>query len=342
MGRLRQIILVIGVVATVPGGVRGQKLTLPTGNDAFLRGNPSGFYQYVDRNFEGQASSPWQGGQFGFVRNPRRLGGGLLYTRFHEGLDIKPLNRAGNGDPLDEVRAMADGVVVHVSATSSHSNYGRYVVVRHDWSDGPFYSLYAHLRTIAVSAGEKVRAGRSLGILGYTGVGINQRRAHVHVELNVFLSSRFETWHDACFSSPNYHGVYNGLNMIGLDLASLFEAQQRSSSTSAADIIEKTEAYFTVAVPGHARMEIAKNYRWLRSGISLRRPASWEITFSRWGLPLKVRPGSREVSEPQIVSVAKSSVPHSYNTRGLLSGSGQSASLSQSGRRFVLLAAGLH
>ena len=320
----------------------GQTLVLPTTNDAFLRGTPAAFYQYVDRNFEGQTSSPWEGGQFGFVRNPARVGGGLLYTRFHEGLDIKPVSRGSNGDPLDEVRAMAAGQVVHASETSSHSNYGRYVVVRHDWKEGPFYSLYAHLKTLQVSRGQRVQAGESLGLMGYTGVGIDQRRAHVHVELNLFLSSRFEAWHDAHFNTPNHHGVYNGLNLIGLDLAELFLSQKKRSSISAADIVKKTEAYFTVAVPGHSALEIGKNYAWLREGVSLGRPASWEVTFSRWGLPLKIKPTSREVTSPVVVSVAKSSVPHSYNTRGLLSGSGSSAALTDSGLRFVNLVAGLH
>ncbi len=325
----------------VPMGAGGQSLVLPTDNDAFLRGNPSAFYQYVDRTFEGEKSSPWQGGQFGFVRNPARVGGGLLYTRFHEGLDIKPLRRSENGDPLDEVRAMADGVVVHTSETSSQSNYGRYVVVRHDWSDGPFYSLYAHLRTISVQRGQKVGAGMPVGVLGYTGAGIDQRRAHVHVELNLFLSSEFEAWHDACFTSPNHHGVYNGLNLIGLDLAALFQAQQKNRSTAASEIVRRADPYFSVAVPGSAPVEIAENYPWLREGGSTGTPASWEITFSRWGLPLKVKPGSREVTEPVVISVAKSSVPHSYNTRGLLGGSGSAASLSSSGMRFVRLVAGL-
>lgn len=338
----RLCVLALGLLLHSGVCLQGQTLALPTDNDAFLRGNPSAFYQYVDRTFEGEKSSPWEGGQFGFVRNPARLGGGLLYTRFHEGLDIKPVSRGSNGDPLDEVRAMADGVVVHTSETSSHSNYGRYVVVRHDWKDGSFFSLYAHLRTIGVERGRRVTAGQTLGVLGYTGAGIDQRRAHVHVELNLFLSSRFEAWHDACFTSPNHHGVYNGLNLIGLDLAALFQAQQKSRSTGAADIVRRTDAYFTVAVPGNAPMEIAKNYPWLNEGRTLGSPGSWEITFSRWGLPLKVSPGSREVTAPVVTSVAKSSVPHSYNTRGLLGGSGSSASLSDSGLRFVRLVSGLH
>ena len=37
-----------------------------------------------------------------------------------------------------------DGTVVYVNSNSKASNYGRYVVVHHDFGSGPFFSLYAH------------------------------------------------------------------------------------------------------------------------------------------------------------------------------------------------------
>src|SRR6476659_6996321 len=76
-------------------------LILPTENHALLNGDNAAFYQYVKRDFEGQASTPWEGGQYGFVRNPRRFGSTVLETRFHEGIDIQPLHRDANGEPLD-------------------------------------------------------------------------------------------------------------------------------------------------------------------------------------------------------------------------------------------------
>jgi murein DD-endopeptidase MepM/ murein hydrolase activator NlpD len=202
-------------------------LLLPTDNRALFE-QPAEFFQYVDRNFEGEKTTPWEGGQFGFVRDPRRLGSRIAYARFHEGLDIKPLQRDARGNPQDEVRAIADGVVVYAAAAANLSNYGRYIVVQHDWGQGPFCSLYAHLSTSRVAAGQKVKAGAPLGILGYTGSGIDQRRAHVHVELNLYLSSRFEAWHTTSFATPNHHGVFNGLNLIGLDLQALYLARQKN------------------------------------------------------------------------------------------------------------------
>ncbi|MFM7604013.1 MAG: peptidoglycan DD-metalloendopeptidase family protein, partial [Prosthecobacter sp.] len=168
-------------------------LVLPTENTALLAKEPSGYFQFVDRTFEGQTTTPWEGGQFGFVRDPRRVGSKIAYARFHEGLDVKPLRRDTRGEPLDEVRAIAAGQVVYVTASAGLSNYGRYIVVRHEFDGaGPFFSLYAHLPQAGVQAGDVVQAGQAMGLMGYTGAGIDQRRAHVHVELNLLLDSQFD------------------------------------------------------------------------------------------------------------------------------------------------------
>ena len=47
-------------------------LRLPTANDALLKGDGPDYFQFVDRDFEGEKTTPWEGGQFGFWRDPRR------------------------------------------------------------------------------------------------------------------------------------------------------------------------------------------------------------------------------------------------------------------------------
>ncbi len=97
-------------------------LVLPTDNDALFSGDGAAFYQYVERNYKGEKSTPWEGGKYGFVRDPTDTAGGVVYTRFHEGIDIRPLHRDENGEPLDEVRAIADGKVVQVTLVPGYSN----------------------------------------------------------------------------------------------------------------------------------------------------------------------------------------------------------------------------
>src|SRR5687767_5335775 len=117
-------------------------LALPTDNDALFRGGGEEFYQYIERDYKGEKSKPWEGGQYGFVRNPVETEAGIIYSRFHEGIDIRPLRRDARGEPLDEVRAIAPGKVVHTNHTAGASSYGRYIVIEHIWGGAPYYSLY--------------------------------------------------------------------------------------------------------------------------------------------------------------------------------------------------------
>lgn len=335
------LVLAAGLILTpAPRAAASQALglVLPTDNTALFSKEPWKFYMYTTRNFEGKTTTPWEGGQYGFSRNAKRTAAGLIYTKFHEGIDIRPVRRSSDGTPLDVVRSIAKGVVVYTNATSSRSNYGNYVVVKHDWGDGPFYSVYAHLMSIAVKSGQSVSAGTTLGRLGYTGAGIDKTRSHVHVELNLFLSSRFPTWHDQRFNTPNHHSTYNGLNLAGLDIAGLFQAHRANPKLSLPDFIGRMSPYYKVLVPNRGPLEIVKRYPWLDKGG--RGGASWEIALSRSGFPLGVTSSATRVSAPAVSWVAHSPTYHSYNTIGRLTGSGSSAGLSASGLSYIQLLTG--
>lgn len=312
-------------------------LRLPTDNEALLREDGPGYFQFVDRNFEGQVSYPWQGGQFGFWRDPRRTGTGIAYARFHEGMDVKPLLRDEHGDPLDEVRAILPGEVVH-TAPPGKSNYGSYLVLRHDWGEGPFFSLYAHLRAYRVTLGQKVAADETIALMGYTGSGIDQRRAHLHVELNMMLSHNFEAWYQLGFRTPNHHGMYNGMNLLGLDLQALYLTHKRQPKLSVAGWVQQSAAQFEVTVPGSAQMELLVHYPWLLTDTTAGRPPSWKIRCNAWGLPLAVTPGTMATSGAELSWLEKSKIPMYYRTRGLVSNNGK---LTVEGLRFVQLMAGM-
>ena len=100
------------------------------------------------------------------------------------------MHRDALGNPSDEVRAAAGGNVVHVSREAGASNYGRYVVVEHLWDGCPYYTLYAHLSSISVEPGQPVRQGEVLGIMGFTGAGIDRERAHTHFEVCMMLNQK--------------------------------------------------------------------------------------------------------------------------------------------------------
>lgn len=245
-----QLLLILIAIA-ISGGTIGTRasaaplaLVLPTKNRALFTPHQSQFYMHTDRTFEGRASKPWTGGKFGYVRNPIRTKSGIVYTKFHEGVDIRPFNRDARGNPLDKVHAISRGTVAYVSSIAGRSNYGKYIVIEHDWGYGKFYSLYAHLMTTEVKRGDRVGPGSIIGRLGYTGAGINRTRAHLHLEINMVLTTGFKRWHDRNFKSPNYHGLYNGLNLVGIDVAGLYDAHRRNPNITIPQFIARMSPYF--------------------------------------------------------------------------------------------------
>ena len=311
-------------------------LALPTENDALFRGGGSDFYQYIIRDFKGVTTRPWQGGQYGFVRNPVETGSGLLYTRFHEGIDIKPVRRDARGEPLDEVRAIADGTVVHVSLVPGYSNYGKYAVVEHVWDGARYYSLYGHLASLTVVRGAKVNRGEQLGVLGHTGSGLDQARAHVHLELNLLLSRNFESWHKEYFKSePNRHGLYNGINLTGIDIAGLYKALRARPSLTIPEFLEKEETFYKVTLPASPDFDLPRRYPWLLRKTTDSPAPSWVVSFSRSGVPLEVVPAETAVDAPTLSYFKKSGAAYAGLTRGVIGGSGANAHLTQSGQRLM-------
>jgi hypothetical protein len=256
-------------------------------------------------------------------------------------MDIKPLRRDARGWPLDDVRAIAPGRVVHTSEIAGSSNYGRYVVIEHRWGGCPYYSLYAHLNTIDTRVGATVAQGEKIGVMGFTGDGIDMRRAHTHLEVNLILSDKFEDWHARYFpSEQNKHGLYNGLNLEGLDVARLFLEAQRDPALTIPAFVAREETAFKVAMPWKPRIFLLQTYPWLLSK-GADKPQSMEIAFNASGLPLRVTPRAEPAAEPVLTFAKKTGEPLVYVTRGLVTGGGSSARLSDSGQRLMALILGV-
>jgi murein DD-endopeptidase MepM/ murein hydrolase activator NlpD len=313
-------------------------LTLPTENDALFRGGGAEFYQYIERDYEGAKSTPWEGGQYGFVRNPVETSAGVVYTRFHEGIDIRPMERDGRGDPVDPVRAIADGIVVYTNRVPSWSNYGNYVVVEHRWGGSPYYSLYGHLASISARSGQRITRGDRLGLMGYTGEGLTQERAHLHLELNLMLSRQFAGWYNACFKSdPNRHGIYNGINLAGIDIARLYLELRKQPSLTIPQFLGSEETFYRVKLPASKHFDLLKFYPWLAGSSADVKAPSWEVSFNRAGVPLKLVAASERLQEPALSYVKKRPGNYSPLTREQIGGSGDNAFLTETGKGLMRL-----
>ena len=335
LGRwITTLAMAASLAAAAPYEVR-----LPTANDLLLKNQPEKFYMHVDRTFEGKTTKAWEGGCFGFSRTPLRINGEVVMVKFHEGIDIAPIQRDKAGNPLDPVNSIADGTVVHISPTAGRSNYGKYVVVEHRWDDSPIYSIYAHLSEITVKIGDPVKVGGKLGQMGFTGAGIDRARSHVHLEIALMISDRYDDWVKASKGALNYHGNFNGMNFAGADAAKWFLERQKNPALKFSDFVYAQPVQFKVTVPGNGILAFGKRYPWLLRGDEAL-ATSWEISFTNTGLPIAVTASERSVTAPIVTYLRSGTIPQRYLTRSLIDGTGSTASLTSGGKQLVALLCG--
>ena len=91
-------------------------------------------------------------------------------TRYHSGIDID-----GYGNDGAPVIAAASGTVITASYDSA---YGNYVIIDH----GGTSTVYAHMSGLAVSEGQSVSQGQTIGYVGSTGRATG---THLHFEVYV-------------------------------------------------------------------------------------------------------------------------------------------------------------
>lgn len=317
------------------------ELRLPTSNHAIERGEEAEFYQGTARG----GDEAWKGGRYGYVRNAKSIAKTTVYTRFHEGVDIRPLYRDGRGEPLDTVCAIAGGMVVFVNDRSGGSNYGRYVVIQHVWNGSPYYSLYAHLNRITVDVGTPVVAGSEIGRLGYTGAGINRARAHLHLEVGIMLNSNYADWHEAVYSKRDslHAQPFNGKNLTGLNLPRLFEVMCADPATTMGEFLADEECIFTTTIPRNGGLDLLQRYPWMLVRNPTDADRSWRISFNESGLPLHIEPipDALEAANgsiiPSVNYLTTTTIPYRYTSRGILQGSGNQCKLSTSGERLIEL-----
>lgn len=311
-------------------------LQLPTSNDALFSPDEARFYQHVNRYFRGQRTQPWEAGRYGFVRNPQSVGGKLVFTRLHEGIDVRPLHRGEDGVPLDTVRAISSGEVVYVNSGPRKSNYGRYVVVEHRWDGSPFFSLYAHLGSISVEPGTHVGPGEGLGVMGYSGAGLSRDRAHLHLEVGMLLNETFEPWYDAHFhDEPNYHSIYSGLNLAGLDVAALYAAYRADSSLTVREFVRSRPVAYELTIPDRGGLDLIRRYPWLLDRSPTGDVPAWTISFTRAGLPVRVEGSARPVDRPVLEQVEPEiQREHLCYANGYLDRRSDRCVLTRQGRRY--------
>jgi murein DD-endopeptidase MepM/ murein hydrolase activator NlpD len=88
----------------------------------------------------------------------------------HAGIDIGMLRTL-------RLRSVSTGIVRRTGYVSGYDGYGKVVVLD---LPGPYTALYAHLSSVRVRPGQRVRKGQRLGLAGCTG---SCSGTHLHFEV---------------------------------------------------------------------------------------------------------------------------------------------------------------
>lgn len=277
------------------------ELAWPTANPAWWEARPSAEY------LQHAGSGDPQSGAFGGVRS-----GG---TQFHEGVDLKPLARDRRGEPLDDVFAVLDGVVRHINPSAGESGYGRYVVLEHPRATPAVYTLYAHLGQIApgLKRGDAVVRGHVLGRMGHSSGGyvIPKERSHLHFEIGVVVTRDFQTWYNRQkFGSRNEHGMWNGMNLMGIDPLAFYEDWRNRKVNSFQDHFARMETVVRLRLlTAHTPDFVTRYPALLTKELPVGPVGGWEIRFNWTGLPFSWTPlssgelGGLSAGMPKIVEV---------------------------------------
>lgn len=297
-----------GVLATV--GLRGSEprieIAWPTPNRAYLEKKP------IDAFIQPTESGEVTSGLFGCVRTSG--------TQFHEALDLFPLERDRRGEPLDAIFAVMGGVVRHINPVAGASSYGRYVVIEHVDTVPSIYTLYAHLSAIAdgLKIGDRVTQTQVIATMGRSAGGytIPKERAHLHFEMGVMLTERFQSWYDwKRFGSKNDHGLWNGMNLVGFDPMAFYDAFRERRVDNFRDFFRAQEAAVTVRVATTRVPDFVTRYPSLMT--TLLPPgqvAGWDVKFNATGLPFAWTPltkeeiGAQRTDTAQVVAVDEAAV----------------------------------
>ena len=278
----------------------------PTPNRAFLDSKSLGTF------LQPTSSGRLESALFGCVRTNGR--------QFHEGIDLKPIQHDRRGESIDDIYAFHEGIVRYVNRKAGKSSYGQYVVIEHPDIQPGLVSLYAHLRSVprSISPGRRVAGGEKIGIMGRSAGGytIPRERAHLHFEIGYWLGPEFQKWFDQQpFKSPNDHGAWNGMNIVGIDVWDFWQAMKRGTVHNLEEHLAREPVAVTATIPRTSIPDILQANPDLMTNIALpQKIGGWRVELTWYGMPLRFTALSREEMKgnPRV----QVEVDHSLHAKG--------------------------
>jgi peptidoglycan LD-endopeptidase LytH len=251
---------------------------------------------------------------FGCVRNPGNSG---IFTRFHEGVDIRALQHDEDGEPADHVYSAGAGRVVYLCPDPDHSNYGKHIILEHTLFKVPFYTLYAHLSKIekGLDVGDEIPRGHRLGVVGRTSnhFEIEQDYAHLHFEVDLLVNDRYVEYSRKKGDGTPNHGLYNGANLIGIDPVRFFQFLQVNPDLGISDFVSREPIAFRVMVPAKEKISWLERYPSTAKKPLASSHEAYEISMTYYGLPVRIEPRRlSEISESAQDALSEGLYPVTY------------------------------
>ena len=209
---------------------------------------------------------------------------------------MKAVQRDRRGRVTDPVYAAISGRVAYINKIVGNSGYGRYVVLEHEFAGLQLYTLYAHLASVSnnIAKGQQVLAGTRLGPMGRSAGGyvIPSFQTHLHFEIGMRLTDNFQPWYKwRKFGGENHHGVYNGMNLIGMDPLPLFEEARAGKFQGYRNHIAKIPRAFAVRVYVSKVPDfIRRNPALLTKPVPAAGVVAWDVDFTWYAMPLSFTP----------------------------------------------------
>jgi len=309
MSRATVLLILISFISQKASAL-AEAFQLPTPNRAiFLEGKEESY-------FTPTVGRTWESGTFGCVRSDG--------WQMHEGIDIKCIERDKKGEPIDPVSAAAGGIISYINSKPGLSNYGNYIVMRHQIDGMEMYTLYAHLRRIegGLKVGQYKKTGEIIATMGRTAntrQGISRERAHLHFEINLLANESFPTWYKNRFPGQrNDHGKWNGQNLIGLNPWDIFVSQKEAAFSqrkfSIVQYIQAQPVLCRIKVIKPENFNLLKRFPLLVTGNNRGQLAGYEVSLNPNGVPVRIitiatdQLGAKESTEvvvdPQVYKAA--------------------------------------
>ena len=282
---VRRILPTLAIVTLLTSAAAARdrlELVWPTPNPAWAEGKS--IAAFIQPTASGDPIS----GTFGCVRDNG--------FQFHEGLDLKPLRRDARGNPLDEIYAALPGIVRHVNPHPGESSYGRYIVIEHPGVTPAIYTLYAHLASVlpGIREGARVERGQPIAIMGHSagGYAIPLERAHMHFEMGLMVTEEFQAWYNRKrFGSPNEHGIWNGMNLMGFDPLDFYNRWRAHQVDNLQEYFNQMRAQLRVRIATRRVPDFIRRYpSLLKAPLPAGPIGGWEIECDWTGLPFAWRP----------------------------------------------------